>query len=205
MLAWFSSISTGSKAKLATVTPMKSPICILLRSAAEDVSNLQVLQHLAGDGRRDADHRRHAQHRGHATHARDAHQHHQQRGNDQRRQASGRKSDCSTNRSCRPDCRRPRRRRSRRRSSRWRRRFRPSGHRRNSYRGQSCTAARLRVRRKRPWRSGRVRCERCRHGPPPTSSGQKRRAPCRWPGSCACGTACSKRRPACRRRRSAAR
>ena len=39
------------------------------RRAAQDVPDLQVLQHLARDRRGDADHRRHAQHRGHARHA----------------------------------------------------------------------------------------------------------------------------------------
>ena len=38
----------------------------LPRRAAEDVADLQVLQHLAGDGGRDADDRGHAEHRGDA-------------------------------------------------------------------------------------------------------------------------------------------
>ncbi len=38
----------------------------LPRRAAEDVPDLQVLEHLAGDGRRDAHHRRHAEHGGDA-------------------------------------------------------------------------------------------------------------------------------------------
>ena len=75
------------------------------RRAAQDVPDLQVLQHLARHRRRYAHHRRHAQHRRHAAHARDADRHHQQRRDDQRATASAPRSDCSTSRSCPPGCR----------------------------------------------------------------------------------------------------
>ena len=54
------------------------------RRAAEDVSDLEVLQHFAGDGRGDADHGGDAEHRRHAAGAADAEGDHQQRGDDQR-------------------------------------------------------------------------------------------------------------------------
>ena len=46
-------------------------------SAAENVSDLEVLQHLAGHGRGDADDSGHAEHGGHAVNSRDTYQHHQ--------------------------------------------------------------------------------------------------------------------------------
>ena len=52
--------------------------------AAQDVPHLEVLQHLARHGGRDADHRRDAEHRGDATRAGDAQGHHQQGRNHQR-------------------------------------------------------------------------------------------------------------------------
>ena len=49
----------------------------LCGSAAEDVSHLQVLKHLASHRRGDADDSSHAEHGGDAVNSRDAHQHHQ--------------------------------------------------------------------------------------------------------------------------------
>ena len=51
----------------------------LPRRAAEDVADLQVLQHLAGDGRGDAHHGGHPEHRGHALRALHADDHHGER------------------------------------------------------------------------------------------------------------------------------
>ena len=51
--------------------------------AAEDVSDFQILQHLARHRRRDTNHRCHPQDRRDPVHARDAHQHHEDCGNDQ--------------------------------------------------------------------------------------------------------------------------
>jgi len=50
--------------------------------AAEDVADLQVLQHLAGDGGGDADDGGDAQHCGHPLHALHSHDHHGERGHD---------------------------------------------------------------------------------------------------------------------------
>ena len=69
MLPWCSTHQREVQARGSPPTmPMKSPICIVARRAAQDVPDLQVLQHLAGHGRGYADHRRHAQHGGHAGH-----------------------------------------------------------------------------------------------------------------------------------------